>query len=237
MSDELAIEGQNLVGQVTALAVVDDPTFQRAGVMLKTVKLYLRRVAEVFDPIVETAFLAHKTAVAQRKSVEQYALTAERTLKDRMGTYEQEQAAIRREAERIAEVERQRLEAEERTRVAVEEARLQAEAEERRLAEAVAAEQAGDRVRAQALIEAPVVVAPVAPRPVFVAPPPVARPAVEGVSFRDDWDFEVQDAARIPREYLMVNEVQIRKVVKAMKGQTAIPGIRAFARRVTAARL
>mgnify|MGYP001564367470 CR=1 FL=1 len=236
MSQELAQEGTALVQQVTTLQVIDEASFGRAGEMLKTVKVYLRRVAEVFDPIVTSAHTAWKTALEQRKGVEQYAVAAERTLKERMGAYEQDQARLRRQAEEAARREQERLEVEERARVAAEEVRLRAQAEEVRLAEAIVAEQAGDTVRAQALVEAPIVVAPVAPRPIFVAPPPMAQAKVEGVSFRDDWDFEIENAALIPREYLTPDLVRIRGVVKAMKAATNIPGIKVIPKRIASVR-
>lgn len=236
MTQDLTQEGTALVQTVTAIQVVDDASFGRAGETLKMVKLYLRRVAEVFDPIVTSAHTAWKTALEQRKGVEQYAVTAERTLKERMGTYEQEQARVRRQAEEAARREQARLEAEERARVAAEEARLRAQAEEVRLAEAIVAEQAGDTVRAWALVEAPIVVAPVVPRAISVAPPPVARPKVEGVSFRDDWDFEIENAALIPREYLTPDLVRIRGVVKAMKASTNIPGVKVIPKQIASVR-
>ncbi|MGH7311366.1 MAG: hypothetical protein ACREK6_22000 [Candidatus Rokuibacteriota bacterium] len=218
------------------LAVVDDDTFTRAGETLKTIKLYLKRVEEVFGPIVTTAHTAWKTALEQRKGVEQYAVTAERTIKDRMAAYEQAQERLRREAAEAALREQERLEAEERARVAAETARLQRVEEDRRIAEAAAAEQAGDGARAAALLEAPVVVPAVAPRPVFVPPPPMPKPEVAGISFRDDWDFEVLNEALIPREYMAVDAVKIRRVVKAMRGSTNIPGIRVIPKRIVAAR-
>jgi hypothetical protein len=153
-----------------------------------------------------------------------------------MAAYEAEQARIRRAAELAVQRERERLEAEERARVAVEERRLRQEEEDRRLAEASAAEAIGDTVRAEAIVSAPIVTAPVVPRPVFVAPPPVQVTKAEGVSFREEWDFEVTNAAVIPREYLSVDEVKIRRVVKAMKGQTNIPGVRAFSKPTAAMR-
>ena len=42
------------------------------------------------------------------------------------------------------------------------------------------------------------------------------------------WTFRVVDATAIPREFMLVDEVKIRKVVLAMKEQTNIPGIEAF---------
>lgn len=51
---------------------------------------------------------------------------------------------------------------------------------------------------------------------------------VTGISSRQNWKYEITDVALIPREYLMVNESAIGQVVKAMKENTSIPGIRAY---------
>ena len=47
-------------------------------------------------------------------------------------------------------------------------------------------------------------------------------------SFTEKWNFTITDESLIPREYLMVDEVKIRKVVKALKADTKIPGVRVF---------
>lgn len=105
---------------------------------------------------------------------------------------------------------------------------------DRRLAEAAALEReataTGDtalQMEADALISEPVIA------PVVILP--TATPKVAGVSYREEWDFEVVDDAKIPREYLTRDDAKIRRVVKAMKGTTNIPGVRAFSRRVVAA--
>lgn len=49
---------------------------------------------------------------------------------------------------------------------------------------------------------------------------------MEGVTTRTTWKYTVEDLASVPREYLMLDEKKIKAVVKAMKGETAIPGIR-----------
>ena len=54
----------------------------------------------------------------------------------------------------------------------------------------------------------------------------VETPKAEGTSYRITYDFDVVDASLIPREFLLINEVAIRKVVTAMKEQTNIPGIK-----------
>lgn len=54
----------------------------------------------------------------------------------------------------------------------------------------------------------------------------VETPKAEGTSYRITYDFDVVDASLIPREFWLINEVKIRKVVTAMKEQTDIPGIK-----------
>jgi hypothetical protein len=230
-------EGGELVVQVQTIAVVDDATFAQAGELLKTVKAYLGRVAEVFDPMAKAAHDAHKAVVAQRKKVEQHALEAERLLKEQMGTYQREQERKRQEAEAARRREQERLEREERERVEAERQRLQKEEEDRRIAAAAEAERRGDVAAAQKLIEEPVVVTAPAPRPMFT-PPPVATapPKVQGVSFREEWTYEVTDPAQVPREYLMVDEKKLGQVVRAMGSTCRIPGVRVYSRTVTSAR-
>jgi hypothetical protein len=48
-----------------------------------------------------------------------------------------------------------------------------------------------------------------------------------GVSFREDWvNFELEDLKKVPMEYHLLNEVAVRKVVRALKSATKIPGIK-----------
>ena len=51
-------------------------------------------------------------------------------------------------------------------------------------------------------------------------------PKVAGVSIPKVWTFEITDEDVIPREYLVVDESRIRRVVTALKGDTKIPGVR-----------
>jgi vacuolar-type H+-ATPase catalytic subunit A/Vma1 len=54
----------------------------------------------------------------------------------------------------------------------------------------------------------------------------VEAPKATGTSYRITYDFDIVDINLIPREFLSVDEVKIRKVVTAMKEQTNIPGIK-----------
>lgn len=51
---------------------------------------------------------------------------------------------------------------------------------------------------------------------------------VEGLGFAENWTFEIEDESKLPREYLVPDRVAIGKTVKALKGRTAIAGVRAF---------
>lgn len=57
---------------------------------------------------------------------------------------------------------------------------------------------------------------------------PSAVTKVEGISRRKVWRFEITDASVLPREYLMPDEQKIGGVVRAMKNQTRIPGVRVW---------
>lgn len=67
------------------------------------------------------------------------------------------------------------------------------------------------------------------PVPQFDITPILEPEKVEGVSFVENWTFDITDKAKIPMEYMIPDEKKIRGVVKAMKGDTNIPGIRVFA--------
>ena len=168
----------------------------------------------------------------------------ERTIKGRLVAFADEQERIRREEQRKADEaarkERERLEAQ--AREAERKAREKAEADRKaaeaaaaagRAAEAakLAARAAATEEKAAAKAEDLVVRAATTVAPVITREPP----KVAGISTREVWKFEIVDANAIPREYLVVDEARIRKVVQALKGDAKIPGVRAYAERQLAA--
>jgi hypothetical protein len=66
------------------------------------------------------------------------------------------------------------------------------------------------------------------------APPAIAgapAPKVDGISFRQEWDYAIEDAERVVREapeYALPNEAKIRARVKTFGDQHGIPGVIAF---------
>ena len=230
-------ESQTLTTTVDTLVIADPESYARAGEGLRTVALYIKRVGEVLDPICEAAFHSHKVAVAQRDTLLRPAQAAKRVLGDRMAAWDAEQARLRREAEAAAQRERERLERDAREQAEAEQRRLTAAAEDRRLAEATEMEARGDGAGAARLLEAPMAIPVVTPAPVFApAPAPPAAPKVEGVSYREDFDFVIDDPLLIPREYLKPDDVKIRGVVRALKAAAYIPGIRVVSKRIATVR-
>lgn len=118
-------------------------------------------------------------------------------------------AAYRREAQRRAEEEQRRL-------------REQQERERQRLAkQAERAEARGLTDTADALI-----------REAETMQPAIVQPSVPkhvpGIQTVERWDFVIEDEDQLPRSYLIPDTQAIRRTVQAMKGRTAIPGVRVF---------
>jgi hypothetical protein len=68
--------------------------------------------------------------------------------------------------------------------------------------------------------------------PINIAPVIIPDETPKGIVFRTLYDFEIVDAEKIPREFLMPDLVKIRKIVTALKDETRIEGIKVFSRRV-----
>jgi hypothetical protein len=239
-------QGAELAQAVEGIAITDHASFGDAVEMLKTVKAYLRKVADLFDPIDAAQIAARKTTIEQRKKLEQHALTAEKLLKDRMAAYEREVERQRQAAELAAQKERERLEAEARAQAEAEQKRLQAEEDERRLAEAVKAEASGDVESARRLLEEPTLVPTVMPAPVFM--PPVdapSAPRAAGVTFTTTYTAEVTSlidlvkavaAGQQPVTLLLANQVALNGMARAQKLAMKVPGVRVKETRGVAAR-
>lgn len=185
-----------------AIIIKSNDDFTKAGEVLTVIKSLRKEIDATFDPIITKAHEAHKEAIAQKKKVDAPLIEAEGIIKPRMAAWNAEQERLRREEEdRLREIARK-------------------QEEERRLKEAVAAEQAGNKEEAEAIIEAPIETPPVVVQK--------TTPKVAGVSFSKQWKFRITDPNKIPRQYLKVDEVAIGGVVRSLKGATNIPGVEVF---------
>jgi hypothetical protein len=199
-------EALELVQNATGLKVVDTQTFTDGAAMLKAVVEKLRGWREAIAPAKEAAHQAHKRICDLEKTVAEPLMHVESYLRKQLTSYTSEQERIRREEE--AEL---RREAEEKARK---------EAEEAQIAAALEAEQSGDKQGAEQILAA-------APEPVFVPPVVLERavPKVAGLSTRKNWKFRIVDAAAVPREFLVVDEVRLGKYARAMGEQAKVQGV------------
>lgn len=172
---------------------------------LKKIKLKYKQIDEVRKSLVQPIDQARRRIQDFFRHPLEWLEQAEAALKASLGKFQDAEEAKRREEESIK-------------RKAAEEiaARMREEA-------AVLAKQ-GDVETARALnLQAAMLPALVqADTPVTV---------LAGVSSREVWNIEIIDATIIPREYLEIDYIKIRKVVAALKGETNIPGVRVFSQR------
>jgi hypothetical protein len=143
---------------------------------------------------------------------------AERTIKRGMAEFHRAEEARGREEQRQAE----------------EAARKERERLQRRAAKAA---EKGQEEKAAALAE----------RSETVADPVVAfdKPKAKGVSVREEWRGEVNDKmalikvvaeGKAPPTLLEVNQAEINRYAKVMRGNMAVPGVRFFTQEIVSAR-
>lgn len=211
--------------------------YELAAGELQSIKGLQKSVEGQRTAITEPLNAALKGVNALFKGPKEWLEQAETTLKTAMVNFQREQERKRIEEqaalERAAAAERARL-AEE---AAAAEAKARAEAEKLR-AQAAVAKDSGDAEAAARLAsqadtreEQGAVTAQVLDQTSQLMSAPVstiATPKVSGIATRKQWTFEITDASLIPREYLVIDESKIRGVVKALKGATTIPGVRAY---------
>lgn len=164
------------------------------------------RIKNVFEPMKTSAYSSYKGIMNQWKEIEEPVLNAEKACDQLLSNYFAEQRRIREEAER------KRLD----------EIRRQKEEEERKLQEALKAEAEGDEEKADQIINE-VIIQETEIKPTVVVP---EKPKLENIHSRIDYDIEIIDEKMIPRQYLIPNEVLIRKVVRASKGKIEISGVK-----------
>lgn len=175
--------------------------YEVAAIELKRVKDAQKKLDDLRRAITRPLDAAKKAVLDLFRSPESKLTQAESGIKRAMIGFQQAQDRIRREEQAKAEAEARRK---------------QAQLQER----ASKALASGKPERAMELEhQAATVVAPVVHR---------AAPNVTGINTRDVWKFEVTDPALVPREYLMVDEKKLGAVVRALKGDTTIAGVRVW---------
>lgn len=210
LTEQSAMSVVSSIGTIKALKVTDSRTYQ---IMANGV-LLLRKAKKFFEdrakPRIAEAHKHHANLLADlKKDVD----PIDEVLRYGNG----ELSAWDTEQTRLANIEQQRREAEQKKK----------EDEERKQLIDLA-KKLGDKELAAEIKAAP-----------SEAPPVVVSkdvPKVAGLSFREDWLFEVTDPLKVPREYLMVDESKLGKIVRALKNSCNIPGVRVYSKKIPVGR-
>jgi hypothetical protein len=184
-----------------ALQVTDADTYTRAGALVATLGALSLRAEAWWKPATDIAYKLHRWLTARRGAdVTPLEAERDRILKD-AGVWKAEQDRLQaiKDAEAAAAAKR--------------------EADALAEAQALALVEQGMPELAEAVIEE----AAAAPAP-FVSGPSLVPTGV-GFSHGKDFTIRVINIALVPRDYLIVDEAAVLKVVKAMKGKIKIPGI------------
>jgi len=214
---EVKTQALQLQAKVHSIIVRDQATLDAANDFLHDVDTMIGQIDNTFNPQIAKAHELHKSLLAEKKKFTEPLELAKKVVGQRIAVHVTALLEKRKEAERV------RLAAEEEARRLAEKAvekvkELEANGEEGKAARMV------ERVHEQVnqIIEA----APEIPEEADTA----------GLVIREDWKYSIPEPSLLPREYLIPDEKKIGRIVRALKGDTAIPGVRVWAEKSTAVR-
>jgi hypothetical protein len=199
------------------LVVNDKKGLELAATWLGQVNAAIKAVKGDFDKAVKDAFAAHKSITALRKKHLDPLEAAKQIISGKLSSYHSEQKRVEREEE-----ERRWQEAQEKKRE--EEKEVRRKEDEEREATANHLDDLGESEAAEAVREedVPVTIAPLRVEPVKKEELP------NGLHFRDNWKYRVNNLKEVPVEYLLPKQVDdtiLKHVAKQSKGAAKIPGI------------
>lgn len=190
--------------------IKDAVTLDAAARFMLDAKARIKQIMLRMSPLKKKTRAAWQEVVdLETELLEPYQRIENEIIKPAMSRFTTEQDRLRR-----IEEEKLRIEAKKRE-------------EDERLAAAEALEQRGEKEAADVVLNHTVPIAP-------IVVPKMEQP--KGISYRDVWKFRIVDAARVPREYLVVDEIKIGGVVRALKGDTRIEGVDVYSEKVIAGR-
>lgn len=207
MSEIISVEVQKKVSESTALAqryenfsIVSAEVYSGAGGDLKLVKSKIKELDELRKSLTKPLDESKKRIMEFFNKPVEILQKVESCISRAMLAWQQEQERIR-QAEEARLMELQRRETE----------RLQKLAEK--------AEKRGDTAKVEefqgraAITQATVVA--VAPKVEKIA----------GIQNRTNWKFRIVDIAKIPREYMLPNEVMLGQLARSTRGSLKIEGV------------
>lgn len=224
--DTVTTEAMSWPDRARAVVVTTAEQYVVGADLLKGIKALRTKIAETFDPHVRRAHEAHKALVAEKAAAEAPLTQAEQILKHALVTYDNAQAALQREAQRIADEQARRDE------------------EQRRLETAAAMEIEGHDygdaalvAEAHALLEEPVLA--------MAAPVAKSTPTVAGLSYRTTYAAQVTDLLALVRHVaqhpelinlLSANGPALNAQARSLKAALRLPGVRVIETRDAAVR-
>lgn len=209
VENELRAVGSATVEAARAIKIADNAAYESAGKFLVEIKQRAKQVEGYWKPLKEKARAAWQEIVGKEKAMLSPLSEAETTIKREMVRYSAEVEAERRKAESEAR-------------------RRQQEERDRLLADAIAAEKAGNAASAAAAVAMAEMVEDMA-APAVVAEAPKAA----GVSVRKTWKARVTDAAAVPiyangAEIRPIDGAKLNEIARLTKGTAIIAGIEFF---------
>lgn len=214
--EKVKVDALALISRAAGLVVRNQDDLDGANDCLAEINRRIDYFSGLYDPQIAKANALHKGLVADKRQFVDPLEGAAKVIKPKIGDY-------------LWEEDRKRLVAARARQLAEEQAAREAEKAADKAHELIAGGREGKVAavvqKAAEKIEAIKAAAPVVPD----------KPEAD-FSLRETWAFEITDAALVPRKYLVVDEVTIGKIVRAMKDQTDIPGVRAYAVRSVAAK-
>ncbi|MEN6560890.1 MAG: hypothetical protein ABFD52_08965 [Acidobacteriota bacterium] len=204
----IVARSSSALDKARALVIKTQEDLTAADLFRQDIMGLLKSIDETFDPQISRAHALHKSLLEEKKKFADLPNQALDIIKPKIADYLQEQDRLRFQAEREAELKRQ--EAKRLTEKAVDKAWELVDQDKAGEAEDIV-QKAGKEAEA-----------------IQATAPAIPEKPMANVSLRELWDFEIVDVDKIPRKYMVPDLVTIGKVVRAMKHQTDIPGIRAI---------
>ncbi len=214
--DDKKTEALALQGRAMAIVVRNQDDLDAANRFLIEIKARQDYFAGLYDPQIKKASDLHKSLLADKRQFTDLLDKAASVIKPKIANYLYEEDQKRLAAARARQLAEEQA-AREAEKAADKAHELIENGKEGKVAAVV--EKAAEKIEA-----------------IKAAAPVIPSIPVADFSMRTTWDFEIVDAMLIPREYLVPDEVLIRKITRAHKGQKTIPGVRMFESRSVAAK-
>lgn len=211
--NELQEQSNDIISQSKELVIFNSSDNECGNNMLKTIKLAQKSVKGFFNPMVDTAYQAHKIIASKRKSFLDPLVEAEGRIKSSISKYlttereerEAQEREIREEAEKKEKIRLAKIaEREEELKKAADYLSPEQIAEEQRKIEEANKKE-------------------FAPTIIIDKPEKVAGQVVKTL-----WKAEVTDKALVPEEYKIVDESALGKIATALKDKANVSGVRFY---------